>query len=124
MLLRLIFDRDIHMDVFPQLIIADVACIHPFPALPDTGFKIQGFSVFLFHIPFQVPENTRAAPVAKFIGSLNTMQRQLSPAGSTTVSRKLGRMDMPISRTIFPHSLRIMLRSSSWAFGRDTVLGS
>ena len=62
MLLRLIFDRDIHMDVFPQLIIADVACIHPFPALPDTGFKIQGFSVFLFHIPFQVPENTRAVP--------------------------------------------------------------
>ena len=34
-------------------------------------------------------------------------------AGSTTVSRKLGRMDMPMSRTIFPHSLRIMLRSSS-----------
>ena len=65
MLLRLIFDRDIHMDVFPQLIIADVACIHPFPALPDTGFKIQGFSVFLFHIPFQVPENTRAASDGK-----------------------------------------------------------
>lgn len=60
----------------------------------------------------------------KFMASLNTMHRQLSPAGSTTVSRKLGRMDIPISRTIFPHSFRIRFRSSSWALGRVTVLGS
>ena len=62
--------------------------------------------------------------MAKFIGSLNTMQRQLSPAGSTTVSRKLGRMDMPnitddLSPLVADH-VEIFQR----AFGRDTVLGS
>ena len=69
------------MDIFPQLIIADVACIHPFPALPDTGFKVQGFSVFLFHIPFQVTEDARTASDSK-------VHRIIEYDAETAVSRR------------------------------------
>ncbi len=53
------------MDVFSQLIIADIAGIHPFPVFPHAGFKIQGFSVFLLHIPFQITEDARTASDGK-----------------------------------------------------------
>ena len=55
------------MDPFPQLLIADVYRIHPFPGSHEPGFEINIFTVSILDVLFQFAHDRRSSSDLKII---------------------------------------------------------